>query len=216
MNIRIKDLMLRKGLTQKEVADALGVTKQAVSYWCSSNTVPRADKAEKLAELLGVAPAVLMFGDQDPHSIISEDEDTILIPCLDVQASCGFGDLIQEAIGLVKLLKVSKDWIRARAPFSNIFKLNVITADGDSMLPDISNGDLLLVDRSKTEITTDAIYVIRYEQNLFVKRIQRIPGGVRVISDNYAKYQPFDITGDSLQQLEVLGRVCTVANMKTL
>lgn len=216
MNSRIKDLMQKKGLTQKEVADALGITKQAVSYWCQSNFVPRADKAEKLAELLGVSPAALMFGEDDPHSALTEDENTVLIPCLDVKASCGLGDLVLDAICMVKLLKVSRDWIRARAPFANIHKLNVITADGDSMAPDINNGDLLLVDRSKTEITGDAVYVIRIEQNLYVKRVQRIPGGLRIISDNSDKYRPFDVTGEALKELAVIGRVCTIANMKSL
>jgi len=42
-----------KGLTQDQLADALGVDQTAVSQWERGVTLPRADKLPELAKLLG-------------------------------------------------------------------------------------------------------------------------------------------------------------------
>lgn len=43
-----------KRLTQKEVADAIGVTQQSMSFWMQGRNLPRMDKIQLLAEYLGV------------------------------------------------------------------------------------------------------------------------------------------------------------------
>ena len=52
-------LMEKRGITQNDIAEKLGVTAATVSYWCSGRAFPRADKLEKLAELFGVGISAL-------------------------------------------------------------------------------------------------------------------------------------------------------------
>ena len=50
--VRIRELMEERGLTGRQVAEALGVAPSAVSKWVSGQGVPRADKLPALAALL--------------------------------------------------------------------------------------------------------------------------------------------------------------------
>ena len=52
----------KKGLTQADVASALGVTPAAVSKWENGSSKPRVEVLFRLAELLGVKPEELMAG----------------------------------------------------------------------------------------------------------------------------------------------------------
>ena len=69
-----------------------------------------------------------------------------------------------------------------------------IICEGDSMFPCIEAGSLLMVDKSKTQITDGKIYCIRLNNMLTVKRLQFIPPySIKVISDNNTKYDSFYI-----------------------
>lgn len=50
--INIKRLMFERDLSQKELADRLGVTQAAVSSWCNGIRMPKAEMIDKLCEVL--------------------------------------------------------------------------------------------------------------------------------------------------------------------
>lgn len=56
-------------------------------------------------------------------------------------------------------------------------------ADGDSMMPDIASGDLLVVDRSLQAQDND-IVVATLDGGLTVKRLRKTPDGWELASDN--------------------------------
>lgn len=49
---RIKILMLENELTREQVAEAVGVSPDQVSRWCTGNSYPRMDKAFALSRQL--------------------------------------------------------------------------------------------------------------------------------------------------------------------
>ena len=51
--MRIKEIREARGMTRKQIADAVGVSEVAVYYWENGRQKPSADKLPKLAELLG-------------------------------------------------------------------------------------------------------------------------------------------------------------------
>jgi len=62
---------------------------------------------------------------------------------------------------------------------------------------------------SDVDSLTDGIYVMRYDNNLLVKRLQMLPGGIiRVKSDN-SMYDPWEITKSQLdgEELALIGRM---------
>ena len=209
---KVKELMQSAGLTQASLAQMMGVTRQAVHKWVNEGVLPSdRDRLRKLAEVLKVQPETLLFGEAtQTSSLVIEDDDYVLIPHLDIRASCGTGIENFER-PLVKLIKVAREWLRIHAPYASIKHLHIIMADGDSMSPSFESGDMLLVDTSQTDVRSDAVFVFRYQSEIFVKRIQRISHGLRVLSDNPA-YPPFEILDDDTNSVEVIGRIHTICN----
>ena len=56
----IKKLREKKGMTQKELANALNVTQTAITYWETGKREPNAEIIEKIANFFGVTPAYIM------------------------------------------------------------------------------------------------------------------------------------------------------------
>jgi transcriptional regulator with XRE-family HTH domain len=64
MNIadRIQSLRKQKGMSQIELADAIGVSRQAVSKWESEQTIPDLDKIVAMSEIFGTTTDYLLKG----------------------------------------------------------------------------------------------------------------------------------------------------------
>ena len=59
----IKQLREERGLTQRALAESLGVTDKAVSKWESGRGLPDISLVEPLAQRLGISVAELLAGD---------------------------------------------------------------------------------------------------------------------------------------------------------
>lgn len=203
-------LLNARGITQSELASKMGVSRQSVYAWCKG-ALPRSPLAiSKLAEVLGVPSEDLIHSKETSEL---PKGDYIDVPYLSVEASCGTGDFALSAVPEISRLRVSREWLRNHAPSANMAHIQIITADGDSMSPTICNGDLLLVDASKKEVTTDAIYAFTLNGCTYVKRLQRVAKGLLVLSDNQA-YKPFEIS--EADTLTVHGRICCKAHFENL
>lgn len=130
--------------------------------------------------------------------------DFAVIQRLDVSASAGSGAVtIHE--DTVELLAFQQDWLKSRhiKPES----ARVLTAKGDSMEPTIRDGDVLIVDTSITSVRDNAIYIIVYNGNVLVKRVNlKVNGSLVLISDN-DRHPPEEIPKSEVHDLHVAGRV---------
>ena len=63
---RLYQLRKARNLSQGEVADALGVSRQSVSKWENNTSVPELDKLVKLGELFGLTLDELVKGEAAP------------------------------------------------------------------------------------------------------------------------------------------------------
>jgi phage repressor protein C with HTH and peptisase S24 domain len=95
------------------------------------------------------------------------------IPIFNATASMGSGRDLPEIEYQVGAMQLSHAWLRQHLNISHTNNLAVISADGDSMAPTFSSGDLLLIDRQVDQIKTDAIYALALDDQLYVKRLAR-------------------------------------------
>lgn len=65
---RIRQLRLERGINQKELGDAVGVSKQSVSNWENGNIMPSIDLLIRLADFFGVSTDHLL-GRTDRRSV---------------------------------------------------------------------------------------------------------------------------------------------------
>ena len=77
----IKALRMQKGLTQKELADLLHVTSQAVSRWELGDVEPSIDTLSSMAKIFGVTTDEIIGGsDSKPKpEVVKEVEEKIVI-----------------------------------------------------------------------------------------------------------------------------------------
>ena len=217
--IRKKNMVLlaEKHGGQSALARALGRKKEQINVLCKSKRIGDA-LAASIEEALGLDPHWM----DEPHADLAPTSsrrlipgEVVAIPRYDMAASMGDGHIVDDHVDVVERIEVSQDYLRRTVRFSSPENLAIITALGDSMAPTFNDCDLLLVDRGVTEIKLDAVYVIHYEGQYFVKRIQRRPGEpLLMISDNQA-YRPQEISRKAAD-FQVMGRVLMAWNARKL
>ncbi|MBA7666196.1 hypothetical protein ES703_74273 [subsurface metagenome] len=106
-----------------------------------------------------------------------------------------------------------RDWINKRG--LNSKNLALVDVIGDSMEKVLREGDFVLIDLSQTEIVSGKAYVIRIGDELLVKYVQHLPGGlIQVFSENSTIYPPFTVSSKELgTEIFIIGRVVASAHM---
>ena len=131
-------------------------------------------------------------------------DEFVFIPRYDVYAAAGHGYPAEDDKPLF-CMAFRRYWIENYVT-RQLDKLSVIAVKGDSMEGVLNHGDNILVNHAETT-PRDGLYVIRIDNDLFVKQIQKLPGKLLVKSSNPA-YEPFEIDlNDDSQNVAIIGRV---------
>ena len=106
---------------------------------------------------------------------------------------------------IVEQMPFQDRWLRQQLGRS-ADQMVLVSVEGDSMEPTLEENDLLLIDRQQTEFAREGIYVIRLDDMLMVKRLQRQPKGlIQIISDNF-NYPPITLSDDCGESFGILGK----------
>lgn len=209
---RIRGLVVKSGLSMRELSRRMRLNPVSLSQWVKGKYEPNKDAVAVLAEYFGVSPAYIQYGEGEAPNEETFSPDTISIPLYNVSASCGGGAFVENE-AVLRNIRVTKDFLRRYAPSANPKALNIISVSGDSMSPTMEDGDAVIVDTSDTEVKRDGLYAIQMNGSLFVKRLQVMPNGVRIISDN-PLYPPIDM-GEQ-DSLFVIGKCYAGAQLRAL
>jgi len=225
---QIKTLRTNLGITQKNFSEITSIplstlTKIESNY--SNAGLPIIDKIISLPQfemytlwlMKNVdAPEYGQFTPSNNSNMETKNTETsileslknqhIQLPFYEVSASAGSG-LLAEVEEQPKTISFEPNWLRSEVGVcpTNVFLMLV---EGDSMQPTLKNGSMIMVNKDVDNLS-DGIYVMRYDNNLLVKRLQMLPGGIiRVKSDN-SMYDPWEITKSQLdgEELALIGRV---------
>jgi putative transcriptional regulator len=52
--LRLNEVLKKKNILQKELAEKLGVSKVTVSYWCNNQTTPSLQTLSQIAKILNI------------------------------------------------------------------------------------------------------------------------------------------------------------------
>lgn len=193
-----------------------GISKSTLHNVLNKEGNPRADQLLKMSKATGRPIEWLLTGDgpmkRDEAEVIGEyttgkdlGDEFVLVPRYEVAASAGGGAMVHSE-QIVDHLAFRSEWVRNALDVS-VQALALISVKGDSMEPTLSNGDLILVDTGTNKVEDNAIYVLRYNGSLMVKRIQRKITGTLIIKSDNVVYEPETVTGEAVNNLHVVGRV---------
>jgi len=136
------------------------------------------------------------------------EEDYALIPQLSARASNGDGYL-NHHVEVTGGLAFKRTWLH-----KNHLKpenLSVIYAEGDSMEPNIVDGDVLVIDHNDVHPISGTVYALRRPDNsISIKRLfQRVTGEWVITSDNPDKARHPDeaLGAETVCQVPIIGKV---------
>ncbi|MGE4296565.1 MAG: S24 family peptidase [Desulfovibrionaceae bacterium] len=98
------------------------------------------------------------------------------------------------------------DWLRRKGHPESMVLMDVF---GNSMEPEIREGDTVLIDEQRQEILAGGIYAVGVEDTVMVKRIEKRPGALALLSDN-PDYSPILLKGEELATVRVIGKIVWV------
>ncbi|MDO4693544.1 MAG: helix-turn-helix transcriptional regulator [Eikenella sp.] len=206
--------------TPSKIAAEIGMTLAGFSRIWKEDGLPKAETLLKIKELKQCSLDWLLTGEgevfaaeqEHPVQTVSDTldnqydiEDFVFIPQYDIQAAAGHGRLVGDETP-VHAVPFQRHAIE-RLIGGDASQLAVIAVKGDSMEGVLNDGDLILVNLRET-MPRDGLYVLRINENLLVKRLQLVPGGVvNVISANES-YPAFQIhLNQTEDDFAVIGKV---------
>lgn len=219
---RIRLVIDAKSMSLKDFSDRIGIPYRTVQRYMARDRSASAEFLHQVVAQMDVSGTWLLTGNgnmttqEGPLGHVQMDighdhvePEFVHVPRLSVEASAGHGAtaLDEETTGFYAF---NRKWLaRRRLSPSN---LAVVSVRGDSMEPRLSDGDLILVDRAQREIADGLAYVLRMDNDLLVKNVQRIRTGVVALLSANTFYPAREVAlADIDGQLEVIGRV--VASM---
>ena len=193
MENRLKELRIKKGITQVQLAKTMFVRQSSISAWENGTANPDFDNQRKLAELYGVTIDEL-FG-REPAPIKNKG---VKIPVLGrVQAGIPM-DAIEEILDYEEITE-------NMAAQGEYFGLVV---RGDSMFPKMVEDDIVIVRKQSDCDSGDVAVVLVNGNEATVKKIKKTPVGLTLIPLN-PNYEYISYTADDVERLpvKIIGKV---------
>lgn len=222
MENQIRHWREMRGLSRRALAEKIGTGETQILKLENGERRLTQDWMERLSRGLDCSPVDLIAKRGEaaiakPDKPVAPRKDTeameyrgsqyLLLPQFDIRVSAGPGAINDEREEPFGFQPFEHNWIRSltRTPPNS---LAIVRVDGDSMWETLHNGDHVLIDRAKASVGRDGIYVLRYDQDLLVKRLQvnLQTHQVTVISDN-PKYPTYEVDPGTIA---VIGRVIWV------
>lgn len=198
-----------------DLARQTGIPRRTLETYLAGTAEPKAFRLAAIGKAAGVRLEWLATGDgpkdlegDGPAGSARADgvwEEFDLVPLYDAVVSAGAGSVVTGDERPLAQMAFRKYWLGKLG--LRAADLVMIRARGDSMEPAIRDGDTLLLDTSRNTPEGGYIYVVRVNDELRAKRLQRLmDGSVRVSSDNKV-YADEVIDVSDLEHLHILGRV---------
>jgi repressor LexA len=202
MGERIRLLRISRGWSQGQLADMVGKTEKAVSFWENDKYSPRMGVIETLSKVFNVSKAYIVDGDEDdtfraafglvPRASINYRR----VPILGDTAA---GEPIVANRVYDEYIDVPDEGPRYDA---------VLRVVGDSMAPRYVRGDLVFV-RYQPDVEDGEIVVIGLDDEVTLKRLIHVADGILLLSEN-RNYPPRRISHDDYNSVHLIGLVVGV------
>ena len=199
-----------------EFARRIGIAITSLNRWLIGEADPSRTNLIKTAEASGVNLEWLALGvgdmdDTKPQTVkhdinlqAGNDETFAEIEdCREVRLSAG-GGAFNNGYEEITTTKVERAWLQSRRLKAKDCAMFLVS--GESMYPTLKDGEEIIVDRSKRELTEGKIFVLNHNGSMLVKKIQFTYGGVELISDN-PSYRPLKLDTEEANSLVVIGQV---------
>ena len=193
---RIQEVLDKNDMTQSDLAKILSVSESTVGKWILMKSIPRMGIIQKLSDYFNV-----------PKSYFLEESSTyhakgVRIPVLG-----------RVAAGIpIEAIEDVEDWEEIPESMAKKGEYFALRIKGDSMLPEIKEGDVVIVRKQPCVDSGEIAIVLVNGTDATCKKIQKQESGITLIGYNTAVYSPTFYTIKQIEDLpvRVLGKVVEV------
>jgi len=192
--------------SQTDLARVLGVNRSAVTQARKKGAIP--DRwLLQLFRSYGLNPEWLETGNGSiflgtkPRPATEYEK----IPKVSARLCAGDGSF-EVGADIQGYYSFRKAWLSKRGVVDKMVLLDIF---GNSMEPEMRDGDTVLVDQSQKNILAGAIFALGIEDTIMVKRVEKHPNKLVLRSDN-RNYAPIYFEGQEADQVRILGKVIWV------
>lgn len=193
---RIQEMLDKNDMTQSDLAKILSVSESTVGKWILMKSIPRMGIIQKLSDYFNV-----------PKSYFLEESSTyhakgVRIPVLG-----------RVAAGIpIEAIEDVEDWEEIPESMAKKGEYFALRIKGDSMLPEIKEGDVVIVRKQPCVDSGEIAIVLVNGTDATCKKIQKQESGITLIGYNTAVYSPTFYTIKQIEDLpvRVLGKVIEV------
>lgn len=206
--------------TQGELARLLGVNRSAITQAKQRDSVP-GNWLVTLVQDHGL-DASWLLGEGDVGGVAEcvqapraergaaprpnvESERFFAVPKVRARL-CAGGGSFEVGSDVEGYYAFTRSWLSRKGSPEGMVLMDVF---GTSMEPEIKEGDSVLVDQSGQEIVAGRIYAMGVEDTVMVKRVEKRPGALALLSDN-PDYSPIILREAELATVRVIGKVVWV------
>lgn len=208
---RLKARGRQLGLNAGQIAELAGFNRSFVyDIMRGRSENPSLERLDRVAEVLKVDRNWLLhgMGDVQGDAPLLEDPDDafVAVPYVSVRPAMGGGAFVEEEPVPGRPYHFQRSWIKHDLK-ADPAKLRIMHVEGDSMMPMLHDGDIVLVDLGRRAPTPPGVFVLHDGMGLIAKRLEHIPNSdpprVRIISDNpfYAPYEGV------AEDMNIIGRI---------
>jgi phage repressor protein C with HTH and peptisase S24 domain len=193
--------------SQTELASVLKINRSAITQARNKNSIP--DKwILQLYKTYGLNPDWVETGSGQTFIKKSASNDPIFknIPKVKARLSAGGGSF-EVGSEIQGYYAFRKDWLTTKG---NRNKMVLMDIFGNSMEPEMKDGDTILIDESQKDILAGAIYAIGIDDTIMVKRVEKHPNKLVLLSDN-KDYSPIYLQGNELNSVRIIGKVIWIS-----
>jgi phage repressor protein C with HTH and peptisase S24 domain len=217
VRLRIMQLIQTGGKDMKSASIAIGKNPAYLQQFLFRGT-PKSlsdDTRTALADHLGVDEEELEHNFSLPRAVRRRAPTTmpadpfVSIPEIDIRAAAGGGAINEDLPPVIGTWQLPRQLLE-RDLRANHCDVHMMEVRGDSMLPTLSDGDRILVDKSQKAPSPPGIFVLHDGAGLVVKRLELVAGErtrIRLHSDN-ALYTAYDC---DVEEVHMVGRVLWAA-----
>ncbi|MGD2269572.1 MAG: S24 family peptidase [Desulfobacterales bacterium] len=192
------------GMTsQTQLAEALGVNRSAITQARKKDSIP-ARWILQLYRLFGLNPDWLESGTGQTYLARPDDRETEFrnIPKVKARLSAGGGSF-EVGTEIQGYYAFQQEWLRRKGEPRRMVLMDIF---GNSMEPELKDGDTVLIDESQKDIIAGALYAVGVDDTIMVKRVEKHPNKLVLRSDNH-NYLPIYLEGEETRSIRIIGKV---------
>lgn len=196
---KLKSCRKNMSLSQKEFGQKIGVAESTVSLYESNKRFPDPETLKKISTLFNISIDYLLGNSPEKLPNQKSSGRGIRIPVLGRVVAGIPIEATQEILGYEE---ITPDLAKT----GEFFALQV---KGDSMLPKLEEGDIVIVKCQEDVETGDIAIVLVNGDEATIKQVKKVDGGIMLYGFNSDVYSPHFYSNQQIETLpvQILGKV---------